>query len=79
MSGIAQQLLPMLDKKSARAGRGLSEEGESRRLKAIDTEVQIPKVCTELGYLHQSSWKFLETLYSGLSPDPAFTRENPPH
>lgn len=58
---IAGQLPPMLGKKSTRAGRGLGEEGGSRRLKAIEAEVQIPEVWTELGFLHQRSWKFLKT------------------
>lgn len=62
MSVIAGQQLPsMLGMKSARAGRGLGEEGESRRLKTIEAEVQIPEAWTELGSLHQRSWKFLKT------------------
>ena len=51
----------MLGKKRARAGRGLGEEGESRGLKAIEAEVQIPEAWTKLGFLHQRSWKFLKT------------------
>lgn len=58
---IAKQLPPMLGKKSARAGRGLGKEGESRGLKAIKAEVQIPEAWTKLGSLHQRSWKFLKT------------------
>lgn len=55
MSLIAEQLPSVLGKESARAGRGLGEEGKSRRLKAIEAEAQIPEAWTELGYLPQRS------------------------